>query len=122
HVEALDAAGAAEAMPRGAGAETVFGEVGLAREQPEARGRHDQVQVAAHAADRAVAFERVDPRGRLDLETHASAMAAAAVDGHVADRRGSGISGKPRARAAARRPAAACAPPATRSARRTAAA
>src|SRR5439155_14316384 len=58
HVEGLHAAAAAEQMPRGAGVEVVFAQALRPAQQPEARARHDQVQVAAHAADRAVALAR----------------------------------------------------------------
>src|SRR5205807_2586331 len=50
-----------------------------AAEQPESRARHDQVQIAAHAADRAVALAHGHARGRVHLEGDRPAVAAAAV-------------------------------------------
>ena len=78
-VEALDAAHRAEAMLRHAGVEGVFAEHVLAGEQAEARGRHDQVQESAHAAQRAVAVLDAQQARRVHLETHAAAMTAAAM-------------------------------------------
>jgi hypothetical protein len=79
HVEALDAAMTAEAMLRGARIERVFAQRAGAGEQAEAHRRDDQVQEAAHAADRTIAVERGDRRRCIDLETHAAAMAPAAM-------------------------------------------
>jgi RNase P/RNase MRP subunit p30 len=55
HVEGLDAAVAAEQVARGARVERVLAEALGAAQQPKAGARHDQVQIARHAADRAVA-------------------------------------------------------------------
>jgi hypothetical protein len=81
HVERLDAADAAEAVLRGAGVERVFAQQPGALQQAEARRWHDQVQEPGHAADRAVAFDRIDARRRVDLEAHAPAMTAASMHG-----------------------------------------
>src|SRR5688572_461330 len=80
YVKTLDPAMPAEAVFRRTRVERVFHQVFRAGQQAEARRRHDQVQVAGHAAYRAVAVERFDLRRSLDFEANAAAMAAAAVD------------------------------------------
>src|SRR5690348_14241545 len=79
HVKRFHAAMRAEQMPRGTGIEAVFGERILALQQPETRGWHDQMHEARHAADRAVALLHLRSRWRVHFETHAAAVAAAAV-------------------------------------------
>src|SRR4249919_1210173 len=79
HVETLDAADAAEAMFCYASVEGVFDEVVVPGQQAKPRCRHDQMPEAAHPAKRTVAVLHRQHDGRIDLKTHAPAMAAAAV-------------------------------------------
>ena len=76
-IEALDAAYRAEMMLRRAGVETVWDERVPALQQPEALSRHDQVHIARHAADRAVAFLDLDLVRRQHLVAHRAAVTAA---------------------------------------------
>ena len=79
NIETLDSAMTAEAMLRGAGIERVLGQrIGTA-EQAKPMRRHDQVQEAAHPADRTIAIKRDDRRRRIDFKTDATAMATAVV-------------------------------------------
>src|SRR3569623_1133316 len=81
-VEALDAAGPAEEMFRGASAEAVAGQRRFSGEQAEVAMGHDQVTESARRADRAIAVEHLDSRRHLGLEPHRPAMAAAG-DAHL---------------------------------------
>src|SRR5262249_11551732 len=83
HVEGLDAADRAEEVLGGAGVEAIAGERLAAREQAEARARHDQVQEARPRADRAVALADLERGRRVDLEADAAAMTAAVVGDHL---------------------------------------
>ncbi len=47
--------------------------------QMKPRLRNDQVEVAGFAADRTIAFQRLDSRRRLDFKLNSPAMAAARV-------------------------------------------
>ena len=67
---------------RGAGVELVCSERVLARDQPEIRTRHQEVQEAQLPAHRTVALEDFDLFWSLDLETHLAAVASAAMSGH----------------------------------------
>src|ERR1700722_5451925 len=89
HVERFNAAYPTEQMLRRSGVERVFAQVVLSREQSETRSRHNQVQVAGHCADRAIAFQRMDFRRRIDFESNSPAMTRAPMDNEFAhDRAG----------------------------------
>src|SRR5579863_6386108 len=77
-VKGMDAAGGAESVARHAGVEAVGGERGVAPDQPELRGFHDQVKESFLGADGTVALGDLGYIGD-DFEPHASAMAAALV-------------------------------------------
>src|SRR5215467_964988 len=79
YVEGFHSAAAAEQVPRDAGVEPVLSERLLSAQQAKAGARYDQVEVPAHAADRAVALAHRDPGRRLHLEGDGAAMTAAAV-------------------------------------------
>ena len=79
HVETFDAAMTAEKVFRGAGVERVFGQIISPDDEAETRRRDDQVQESTHAADRAVAVERLDPRWRVDFEMHRAAVTTATM-------------------------------------------
>jgi len=83
HVEGLDAAHRAEQMLCDARIEAVGSQHFTAAHQGKPVGRHDQVQVAGLAADRAVAFGHPDPRGRQHLKPHSPAVAATSVFDHA---------------------------------------
>jgi len=77
-VEAFDAAGRAEEVLGGAGAEAVGGERVAAAQQLEILMRDDDVEEAGHRADRAIAIERGNRRPRhFGLEPHCPAMTSA---------------------------------------------
>src|SRR5205085_1598842 len=80
HIKRFDPTHVAEAMLRDAGVERVLAQAFRALQQAETRGGHDQVQEARHAADRAVALDRVNVRRRVNFETHAAAMTTTAMD------------------------------------------
>src|SRR6476646_4968950 len=82
HIEALDAADRAEMMLRGAGVEAVGRDLIRALGKAEALSRHDQMQIACLAADRAIAFLGLDLVRRQHLEAHRAAMAPATLPGH----------------------------------------
>jgi len=82
HVEGLDAAHRAEQMLCDSSVESVGGQRFTAAHQSKPVGRHDQVQVAGLAADRAVAFRHPEPRGCLHLEPHSPAVTATRVLDH----------------------------------------
>src|SRR4051812_34146004 len=82
HVEGFDATYRTEQVARCAGVELVGGESGGIAQQPEMRGGHDQVQVTALSADRAVAVQNLDVGRSLHLESHPPAMAAAVMSNH----------------------------------------
>ena len=56
----------------------------LAAQESEIRFRYDQVEIAAHSADTAIALIGLDVRGRLDFKLHAAAMTASFMHGHNA--------------------------------------
>src|SRR3954463_8267691 len=66
-------------MPRRPGVEFVLGELIGTLQQVKAGARCDEMQVAAHSADRAVAIARDDLRGCFDFECNSAAVAAATV-------------------------------------------
>src|SRR3546814_13853 len=69
----------AEDVPGLAAAEAIARRLRLAIRQPEGAFGHDQVQIAGHRADRAVAVQHFDIcRGKIGLEMDEAAMAAAA--------------------------------------------
>ena len=70
----------AEEVPGEPRIEAVLGECRAATQQPEIRRRHDQVQEAGGAAQRAVAVDELGIGRRLDFEAHRATMAAATVD------------------------------------------
>jgi len=78
----------AEQVACHAGVEAVFGQCIGATDQAEPRGRHDQVRVTRHPADRTGARLQQRPWRHVDFETHRAAMATAAAHhqtgtGHV---------------------------------------
>jgi len=79
HVERFHPAAAAEQVPGTAGIEAVLAEHLRAAQQAETSARHDQVQVTAHAADRAVTFTHRHACRGLHLEGDRAAVTAAAV-------------------------------------------
>src|SRR3546814_2758107 len=77
-VKALYPACRAEDVPGLAAAEAIARRLRLAIRQPEGAFGHDQVQIAGHRADRAVAVQHFDIcRGKIGLEMDEAAMAAA---------------------------------------------
>src|SRR6202012_5719254 len=77
-VEAFDPALRAEDVPRAAGAEAIGRGVALALGQLEATIRHDQVEIAGHPADLAIAIQQLDLGAvHQRLEAHRAAVAAA---------------------------------------------
>ena len=68
-------------VPRRAAAELVGREVLASRQQAEAIGGHDQVEIALARADRAVAFDHAREIAR-HLEAHAPAVTSAGVGPH----------------------------------------
>ena len=79
-VEGFHAAGPAELVLRDAGVEAIRRQAFVALQQAEPRRRHDEVHEAGHRADAARAVLAGEALGRLDLEAHGAAMAAAAID------------------------------------------
>src|ERR1051326_3322039 len=76
HVERMHAAMLAEGVLRGLGAELIGRKLGLAAHAFELLRRHDQMQEALHAAERAVAIgHAIEARG--DAKAHPAAMASA---------------------------------------------
>jgi double-stranded uracil-DNA glycosylase len=76
-IEALDPAGPAKEMVRGAGAEAVRDQLRLAGEESEFVMQYDQVAKACRRADRAIALEQLDPPRNFGLEADLFAMTAA---------------------------------------------
>src|SRR5579872_3955740 len=66
-------------MPRRTGVESILGEQLRSAEQAESALRHDEVQIAAHPADRAVAIAGTQARWRQHLEGYCATMTAATV-------------------------------------------
>src|SRR3546814_13967844 len=74
-VKALYPACRAEDVPGLAAAEAIARRLRLAIRQPEGAFGHDQVQIAGHRADRAVAVQHFDiGRGKIGLEMEEAAM------------------------------------------------
>ena len=82
-IEGLHPADAAKQMLRDAGIEAVSGQRIRATEELEALRRHDQVQIAGEAADRAVAIQGDQRRGRPHCEANPAAMTTATMRGHA---------------------------------------
>src|ERR1700704_895462 len=88
HVEALYSAHGAKMMLCRSSVEAVGGDPTGAGEQPEALLGYDQMHIAGHAADRAIAVLDFDLVGRQHLEGDGAAMAPALLPaqgtfGHV---------------------------------------
>ena len=79
NIEGFDAAVGAESVPGDPGVEGVGGEILLALDEAEPAGGNDQVEVGGHRADRTVADLDLELCGRVHLETHSTAVAAAGV-------------------------------------------
>ena len=79
HIKRLDAASLTEEVFGNSGVERVTRECLLAANEPETVFRHDQMQKAALATDRAVAFDGFDIGGCLNLELHAAAVTPASM-------------------------------------------
>src|ERR1051326_6719120 len=78
HIERMDAAMLAEGVLRGPGAELIGRKLGLAAHALELLRRHDQMQEALHAAERAVAIgHAIEARG--GAKRHPPAVATAFV-------------------------------------------
>ena len=70
-------------MLRRAGIEGVGADLVSTFDEAEALASDDEMQIAAHAADRAVAFLGLDLVGRQHLEAHGAAMAPALLPAHL---------------------------------------
>ena len=82
NVERLHAAYRTKEMRRRTGVEFVRGQFGLALEELEAGLRHNEMPVAGHVADRAIAIEQLDLIRCLHLELHRATVAPALFPGY----------------------------------------
>ena len=76
-VVALDAAGIAEEMLGHARIERVADERIFTLQQFEPAGGHDDVDIAGHGADRAIAIFNLEAIGQVDFEPNCAAMTSA---------------------------------------------
>ena len=79
HIKALHTARLAKAMFRAACIERVFRQIVGAAQQSESRRRHDDVDIAAHRADRTVTVFDPERGGKVDFKPNGFAMTAARV-------------------------------------------
>ena len=76
HIEALYPAGLTKAVFRAARIERIFRQIVRAFYEPEARRWHDDVNIAAHRADRTIAVFHFERLWKLHLKTNRAAMTA----------------------------------------------